>query len=764
MVEKVFVDSIYRFTDPVRYFTANDPYFYQVDNIPLKQLQENDNFLKDQIENLILSGSDVSRSTFTELKPYVDGTNNVVKVKPGRFIGRVNDALYATDFFLQLMRRVFGSEEEYTSWNAGTNIEPYVLGILNKFKSNLASNMLGMNGLAERAFTYGMLDNDLTTPYNSTTQPQYNNDPIAAPWPGVTGKLWEGGTSNILKNVTKNGGGSIGFLSLGDAEIEWIRRWRGIARNAVVDVQEELSIEIPSFDANDFYYLDESGNKVLVDSSQRIDLVFIYTKPIDVSSTTISKFTGNTPSKITKPILGLVKGAGIGVNFNRTTGAVANQTTQRNYALTDENGNQIMLPNAADQNAEFLGIGDIKGSFPAPDDLMNLSPQLADTISEAYYSLIGQSVLPVAYVVVRSSAETNINGVGVITASDLIDIRPFFRTAELSYNERSGLAAATPQVSLANPVASESYVDQIEKSLITRINSRTTPTGTLNLVPRLVGCGYIKGGFNYGVESTLGHIISKKFNIPETATAQLKQQVATRFGFPTGTTIPDNPDWDIAEWCKLGDFESRGVYPNDYINYHNYGRNFNTQNGLDFGAWKEYTKSLRITELGTEEDGSPPTKGYSVIYFVKKTIQIDRSQIQWANDYHVDAQFFNCLPLTCRSKPRGDQLDGAGGAAIWIDKRESEFTIYVSWVARDNLSLPSLGSPDTQRDEGGLYAGFSVINQDTLSYPYAQRLIAGETAAGVAIYPTVTFQIFGIPNGYGSAINLQGERPIINLA
>jgi len=30
-----------KFTDPIRYFKANDPYYWEVDNIPLKQLQEN---------------------------------------------------------------------------------------------------------------------------------------------------------------------------------------------------------------------------------------------------------------------------------------------------------------------------------------------------------------------------------------------------------------------------------------------------------------------------------------------------------------------------------------------------------------------------------------------------------------------------------------------------------------------------------------------------------------------------------------------------
>ncbi len=90
MVQRRFYDSVYRFTDPIRYFKANDPYYYEVDNIPIKQLEENSKFLKDQIEGILgASGAtsilEIDRENFSELKPYVDGTNNVVKVKPGRY-------------------------------------------------------------------------------------------------------------------------------------------------------------------------------------------------------------------------------------------------------------------------------------------------------------------------------------------------------------------------------------------------------------------------------------------------------------------------------------------------------------------------------------------------------------------------------------------------------------------------------------------------------------------------------------------------------
>jgi hypothetical protein len=44
-----FKESSFVFTDPIRYFKENDPYYWEVDNIPLKQLQENCMWLKGQI-------------------------------------------------------------------------------------------------------------------------------------------------------------------------------------------------------------------------------------------------------------------------------------------------------------------------------------------------------------------------------------------------------------------------------------------------------------------------------------------------------------------------------------------------------------------------------------------------------------------------------------------------------------------------------------------------------------------------------------------
>ena len=40
----------YTFTQPIRYYKANDPYYYEVDNIPLRQLEENILYVKGLVE------------------------------------------------------------------------------------------------------------------------------------------------------------------------------------------------------------------------------------------------------------------------------------------------------------------------------------------------------------------------------------------------------------------------------------------------------------------------------------------------------------------------------------------------------------------------------------------------------------------------------------------------------------------------------------------------------------------------------------------
>jgi len=143
--QKQWKESVYKFTTPIRYFKNNDPYFWEVDNIPIKQLEENVLWLKDQIE----AGSDLSgitRRNFAELKPSVDGTSRTVTVGRGNFTARINDAyqkgfqtlVKTADATLNLE----GPSDRKYKFNLPTNVLKRIVG-------DVVGESLYMNGLYE---------------------------------------------------------------------------------------------------------------------------------------------------------------------------------------------------------------------------------------------------------------------------------------------------------------------------------------------------------------------------------------------------------------------------------------------------------------------------------------------------------------------------------------------------------------------------------------------------------------------------------------
>jgi hypothetical protein len=483
-----FADSQYRFTSPVRYFKANDPIYYEVDNIPLKQLHENDLWLKDQIFSVRTSTEDgVDRSNINELRPYVDGFDNVVKVKPGRFTARINDAYNITP--LQVITKLTGtSATDYNTWTAASMSASGISTIIEGFKQAVALNL---NGLVERAFTRPAFIPDYAdTRFTSQTSPRlsliisgtesaYGQPPYALTNAVLWSKFNDQSNTSIASDAyiirqydDTNANTTVGFARMGAAETAFIKRWRGIARTSVVDIPEELSIEIPAFNTRDFFYYDSQGVKqFLTAATQRVDLLFIYSKPIDTSSTTVAKYVNGVPTTITRAELGIVYGAGLGVNFqnsnSRNQKVLESAGLTKLYPGTDDttmpDGTLKMLGHFGDENGQNTGFNisglSIKGSFPSPDDLMNLSPMLDEDLATNSISLVGQTVLPIAYVVVKKNSGINSDGSPILTSNDIVDIRPFFRTTELSYNERAGIAAAIPAPSIANPIVTQAELD-----------------------------------------------------------------------------------------------------------------------------------------------------------------------------------------------------------------------------------------------------------------------------------------------------------------
>ncbi len=763
----VFVSSVHKFTDPIREFKENDPYAYWVDNIPLKQVHRNTLWLKDQLNN-ISSNQEVGRRNFVELKPYVSESDNIVRVLPGRFIARINDAYRRT--ILQNISIIHGASSD----SAISNLTPdQVEVILEKIKSSAAADALQMNGMAERILSW----------------------PVK--WEsGIHATAFDSGlddTTNLPKTITFNPLGGLHWPSLGAIPFfkqffvgsisenntnlistELIKHWRGVVRTAVVDVPNEITLEIDPFDAADFFYINEAGVKTTIPGAvNRIDLVFIYSKPIDTSSTTINKWDGGTPQNILSPVLGVVKGAGLGLDKNKfskgvfSAGVSDGDNVKGDYEqgpswYATKDGSKI-LPNVADQSTTTNGFQnsaiDVHGSFPSPDDLLNLAPVLAGEMEENNFHLIGQSILPVCYIVVRSDSTTTSEGKPVLREEDILDIRPFFRTTELSYTERAGLAMAEIPISPDNWVIGRRA---LENALTTFKSTVLDPAygvgggGGTGLLPQVVAGGIIWGGRAFGPEGAVDNILG----------ADQPGGGGPTSPFPVA---PHLPDWDLADWWDIFPGTDvgttvRGNERNDYVNQYGIGLG----DTFDGGAKGfENPSDDGFNQLGTEAKfgNRLPT----VVYWCKKEILFDKSQVTWMQDYDVRLQLEHCFPLT--SRPAGPNvMNTAGGASLWVEKKQDRFIIYASWIASDGFltgdepAIPGGGEPRQNRTTthfSGWLVRYKEMGNGTNNMEIAQQLTSGPKMAACT-YPTVSFQIIGYPAGKFHDV-LGGNSPQIVL-
>jgi hypothetical protein len=739
MADQVYNESVYKFTDPVRLFKENDPYYFEVDNIPLKQLQENCLWLKDQIRRDVIKISNVKRADIDELRPYASGGDRLVRVNPGRYSARINDV--GNKRPLAYLRRIIGEQiaemDTYeaalpnpgifnTATQSGAN---YLLEqSVNTFKSTLAQDALGMNGLAERSFTWPVVTPD--TPVNvvgAVVSSQSDSNALGYDSPGLgtaarispmlvtEALIWAKSRFNSADRVMLPTFDvtvpSDGFATLPRTENFFVKRWRGVSRTAIVDVPQELSIEVPAFDPADFSYVDESGNTVQVENVvNRIDMVFIYSKPVDASSTTILKSTGK--ETITTPTLGIVRGAGLRANFFGT------QNYDEEYIEGTGTDHKIL---ASPGDAENANIGftaasgndvayDIRGSFPSPDDILNIAPLISEKLESTAFELIGQSILPVAYVWVTNTGS-------VVSTTDVIDIRPLFRTAELTYNERAGIAAAMPQLSLANPAVGKQQMDYELKRQYDNIDGRLQ---TLEVVEeeglpmgiRTVAAGYVFGGWNFGPEGAMYDFYRTSFgNDPvqgNESEQAVKAYIRQKYGLSrTGFQIPAYPDWDLATWAQQGRVDDPGKYPNDYINtvFSQYGGTTSNSTGdsvIVGGSSREL-----VNEDGTNAQGNLPARAVNFLNtslnfpsrvqfnYISKRIEFDRSNYPGMIDYTVDLNLVNSVALStgARGLSRNGiasndeiyldtlwaQSESGQYFGTWVEKGEDYFIIYVAF-------------------------------------------------------------------------------------
>ncbi len=596
-----------------------------------------------------------------------------------------------------------------------------------------------------------------------------------------------------------------GFATLPKTESFFVRAWRGVARNAIVDIPEELTIEVPNFDNDDFNYIDENGNEASVDNVyNRIDMVFIYSKPIDASSTTVLKGSGK--EVITRPTLGIVRGAGIKANLEGTS----NYSEEYIESTGDDHKIMASPGDTENENLGFIAASandiafDVRGSFPAPDDLLNIAPLISEQLESDAFELIGQSILPVAYVWVT-------RGSSVVSTTDVIDIRPLFRTAELAYNERTGIAAAMPQLSLANPAVGKAQMDYEMQRQYNEVNSRLNnlevveETG-LPQGMRTVAAGYVFGGWNFGPEGAMydfyRQVFSQDLNPDNDSEAAIKDYVRQKYGLSrTGFEVPAYPDWDVADWARLNsDLTEVGRFPNDYINtfFSQYG-DIDNENEADAnivaGAAKEF-----VGPDGLNSGGNPPSRqiqfnnasvpnasnnrNFDRVHFsfIKKRIEFDRESYPGMIDYTVDLNFVNSIPQISGAKGNGrgtlfqgdlnnDSEESARYIGNWVEKGEDYFIIYVAFATHDiggsnrqaNIgtsltNLPLVPAPHTFRinnnsvtasERGGeRFSAFAVPVDDILtSNPNPQRTTGtfdgylGNPRIGKCTYPTVTWSM-----------------------
>ena len=830
MADQIYEDSNYRFTDPIRFFKANDPYYFEVDNIPLKQLQENCMWLKDQVRNDSRKLLGVKRGDLDELRPFATGGDRMLRVKPGRYTARINDASTKTP--LSYLNQVMGSlVGEVDAWNTalpnpGTlpdNANAVLEAALETFKQAVAQEAMGMTGLVERAFTWPIVNSDGPV----------NHDGVVVSGQGYTSKVGPGGGTGGGDLVTFGAGAiyspkvisqalvwaksfdgvadsyilptfettnpNSGWAKFPRTESYFIKRWRGISRLAIVDVDDEISIEVPQFDPDDFAYTNSTGATTRVTGVQsRIDLVFIYSKPVDSSGINIVKPSGNVG--ITKPTLGIVRGAGIKTNFKESS------SFAREY-LTDLNDDHGILAHPGDQLNANMGFTatssndidfDVRGSFPAPDDILNLAPLISEKLESNALELVGQSILPVAYVWVQSGSQ-------VVLSTDVIDIRPMFRTAELAYNERAGIGAAFPQLSLANPAVGRGQLDyEIKRShdnLNGKIEVLDSKIGT-GCPMGVVATGYVFGGWNFGPEGALWDFWTQQFEANSAGGSanetSVKAYIVDRYAYSPiagQVTIPDYPDWDLSQWATentQGFVKNPGLYPNDYLNTVIGDTNAGGPNkGMVAGSY-----SQRVLADGTTDGTNLPTRKknswnfevgaganiyskYNFMYVSKKIKFIRPASLA---DYEVDVELLNCIPETYRGKPNWPTLAGHYGG-VWVEKGYDEFTIYVSCVADSNNNRGSSGQVPAfpaPRKVGGVwvserggerFSAFAVMVGDILYsntapiesiYPGGY---VGNPRIGACTYPTVTWSMTGIPMSeaqyhYG---NLNSLDPVINI-
>lgn len=812
-----YVESSYRFTQPIRYFKSNDPYYWEVDNIPIKQLEENILFLKDQIANN-LNVSGIGREDLAELRPSCTGSDRVVYVNPGRYTARINDAyrkginrfneIQAIDY------KAFDAEGESSPVSARRQAAfTLTADVLKQIAGEVVTPALLDNGLfhfLQHHNSEALTDASLKYSFgrDQTINPGNGIDAL----PKIKMAVWRAYSPDF---------GTEAFRSdLQQESVEFTRHWGGAIRTSVVNVAEPLSIDIPEFDENDF------ANATTSQPTTRIDLLFVYSHPMDASSTSIVKPNGAVPTTITAPTLGLLQGAGVIAlsqgqgNFNTfqpnqsgffddTTFSQGSSVASNYFESSDSigaNGNHRTVGSLADQFQSSVGIDGEYASLPSPDDLLNLTPLFEQTLSEDSLALVGQSILPIAYIVVE-------RGKPNIEQNSVFDIRPFFRTTELSYNERAGIAAANPPLSFANPAVGKK---EFQKSLLD-VRDHIITVSQQALTSRPIAAGTIWGGTKWGPEGPILGAIKTTFgaggqnNID--GNSQAVAEALKNYGSANVnlTQAPVYPGWDINHdyFDDDSDNGAAGTLRNDRLHsFVRYGGHYagaavhSTGNGRYFYDYNNTEWYDPVSAPGVNKEGlvvgefgyGGPIVAKNVnasngAIFVKKYISINPELLQDFDDYEVNLRMVNSCTraglFNAESGGNANMWQGVGNTGFFYEKHgKSGFTIYVicgpAQTHQGSLYFMKPDTPDASYNVYGIsgqkirywiresskFSMVRVMNKYHMDFGptdlgttksaeqggslYRACTRTGDTFVPIAVtYPTVSFEVVGYSGGTG---------------
>ena len=247
----------YSFTHPIRYYKANDPYYYEVDNIPLRQLEENVLYLKDivagdsNLGGVLTSKSELDLRNIKQLRPTVEGTRGI-KVNAGWFNARINDVYSTSEPLLKLMNQsspegggptiipnleqVWDSTKKETIWNdfLGTDETPYNMNGL-EITYTFHQSPGGMGG------NWGAASNTNTrlTGEGSEAYPKYNSA-NSLRWPLQTSSRLTPADLARVFGINLLGSAAYSYDNLQDIHLAFVKVWRSPFRTAVVDFPESV--------------------------------------------------------------------------------------------------------------------------------------------------------------------------------------------------------------------------------------------------------------------------------------------------------------------------------------------------------------------------------------------------------------------------------------------------------------------------------------------------------------------------------------------